>query len=91
VYKIIPIIKAESLIPVGDYCYQFEGETYYVDGVPHLPIKSCPFYDLLADREAQANGYCRYLNKGDLELGVFSLLWDAVKECGINFGEDAYA
>lgn len=31
----------------------------------------------------QENGYCSYLQKGDWDLSL-GLLWDQVKECGIN-------
>jgi hypothetical protein len=59
-----------SVIPAGLYCYDDE----------HV----CRYWSLRADRPHQANGFCAYLGKGDVELGAGSLLWDQCKECGVN-------
>ncbi len=95
--KVIPIIKAETLIPKGCYCYTpvqapcEENNWVY-------KIKCCPFWehydaekhgplpeDWIVQGDSESPGaYCRYLKLGDwMEEGTF-LLWDQVKECGIN-------
>lgn len=92
--------KDLALIPEGDYCYRLTGETVlreHVRGedgrllkVTPYPVperKVCPYWGVDKRRPAQENGYCRFLGKGDWELGPISLLWDQVKECGVNLGE----
>jgi hypothetical protein len=69
------------LIPKGMYCYS----ALHVDektGV--LKIRLCPYWDLKKERPDQVNGYCHLLKKGDWDLSGGGLLWDQVKECGIN-------
>ena len=65
---------AESMIPEGMYCYG------YAEGVR----KICPYWGRDKTRPKQANGCCLYLNMRDWEQDTLSLLWDSVKECGIN-------
>ena len=88
--------KDESKIPKGPYCY-----TYDVMG----EFKLCPYWDRIDGAPEQANGYCHFLGKDDIQIGKEaelvdmdtgeitpweelpfnpSLLWDMVKECGIN-------
>ncbi len=67
----------ESVIPTGYYCYE---------RTPRGK-RSCPYWMSYENLPVQANGYCWYLGKGDVELqaeGHHSLLWDEVKECGVN-------
>ena len=61
--------KDTSIIPVGLYCYNENG--------------NCPYWSRNITRPEQENGYCSYLEKGDQEL-VGGLLWDQCKECYIN-------
>jgi hypothetical protein len=64
-----------QLIPHGEYCYTIKKHK----------TKCCPFWELRKDRFYQQNGYCNYLQEGDWEaINHHSLLWDQVKECGIN-------
>ena len=42
-------------IPEGHYCYDERG--------------NCPYWSLREDRDAQEDGWCSILNKGDIELG----------------------
>ena len=93
--KIIPIIKAETLIPNGPYCYTPVQapceENAYV-----FKIKSCPFWahyseekhgelpDYLEEYKGKyAGAYCRYLKTADGFKDGTSLLWDQIKECGV--------
>jgi hypothetical protein len=62
--------KSKNLIPKGPYCYDKNGV--------------CPYWSLNKDREYQNNGYCSFLERGDWQEDWFSLLWDQVKECGVN-------
>lgn len=57
-------------IPKGIYCYDKNGV--------------CPYWSRNPDYPNQENGYCSYLMRGDWEANHLSLLWDQVKECGIN-------
>lgn len=60
----------EQHIPKGCYCYDQKG--------------ICPYWSKREDKPDQENGFCSYLNRGDWDVEVLSLLWDQVKECGIN-------
>ena len=51
--------KNESLIPKGPYCY-----TYDENG----NFKPCPYWDTVGGAPDQYNGYCHFLEKGDLDL-----------------------
>jgi len=57
-------------IPRGVYCYRGD--------------KLCPFWSKDYNQPEQENGYCSYLGRGDWENEGFGLLWDQVKECGVN-------
>ena len=67
-------LVAEKVIPKGDYCYDENG--------------ICPYWDIKLDKPEQENGYCKYLNRGDWEVDYLSLLWDQVKECGVNENDE---
>lgn len=90
-HKIIPIVKAETLIPSGPYCYTpVEGPCAENGWV--FRIKLCPFWQYREDiaelHGEQTAGYCSYLRKGDwAEDGTF-LLWDQCKECGVKLEEE---
>lgn len=66
-------MKDTSVIPYGPYCYDHKG--------------LCPYWSSVPDAPQQEDGYCSFLEKGDIELnkefGGMSLLWDQCKECGI--------
>lgn len=66
--------KDESKIPKGIYCYDENGR--------------CPYWSKNLDKDHQESGYCSFLEVGDWEDKGVSLLWDQVKECGINDGVD---
>ncbi len=68
-------IKSINKIPKGLYCYDENG--------------TCPYWSLSKKGGIQNNGYCAYLKVGDWESdGWISLLWDSVKECGLNTNDD---
>ena len=69
-----------DVIPHGLYCYtDIENEKNW-----SYKFKVCPYWELRADKPVQENGYCHYLQTGDWEYKDSSMLWDQVKECGIN-------
>jgi len=72
--------KDTSIIPYGIYCYTSVG---WEDGV--YKVIPCPYWSRRTDKPEQENGYCSYLGVGDWDLHI-GLLWDQVKECGINEG-----
>jgi len=61
----------QAAIPEGDYCYSRD-----VQGNRAV----CPYW---APRPEYQNAYCHFLRRTDLTAG---LLWDQVKECGVNKG-----
>ena len=60
----------ESKIPNGMYCYDDNG--------------ICPYWSLREDKPYQDNGYCAFMKEGDWDIDGVGLLWDQVKECGVN-------
>lgn len=57
-------------IPKGIYCYDDKG--------------TCPYWSMDEEKPQQESGYCRFMGVGDWEEKGTWLLWDMVKECGIN-------
>lgn len=62
--------KIHEIVPHGLYCYGADSR-----GVRFR----CPYWSYRGPH----NGYCAHLNKDDNQLEG-GLLWDQVKECGIN-------
>lgn len=77
--------KDKSKIPVGLYCYKIKKIKEF-----SIEIDCCPYWDINLTKPDQENGYCHYLGYGDWEAEHLSLLWDQVKECGINELEKEY-
>ena len=50
--------KDESLIPKGQYCYTYDEDGKY---------KPCPYWRRIEDRPEQYDGWCDFLEFGDLE------------------------
>lgn len=76
----------ERVIPRGMYCYEGSrnpaSKTY----------KPCVFWSInkkKAERyeSVQAAGYCGFLKSGDWMRKAGGLLFDQVKECGINYDD----
>lgn len=86
--------NAETLIPEGPYCYQHTGRTeertFQGKQISVPTTIACPFHKLHGGKPSQRNGYCRLLKAGDWMKHPHGtmLLWDGVKECGINPGQD---
>lgn len=79
----IPVVRAEGLIPQGDYCYAPREAPSAENGWVYK-VNPCPFHRFLPDKPPQLDGWCDYLKAGDFEAGGTSLLFDSVKECGVN-------
>lgn len=63
-------------VPHGPYCYDERG--------------CCPHWSRRDDKPDQESGYCALMEAGDwmpIPLGTM-LLWDQVKECGINLEDE---
>jgi hypothetical protein len=82
----VKVIRAETLIPKGSYCYSDMQVTQNENAPPKFHSKICPFWGL----ESEQVGICSYihLKDGD-EKGTF-LLFDQIKECTINWAEDEF-
>lgn len=52
-------MKDTSVIPKGPYCYTYDENGEY---------KPCPYHRYIPDRPSQYNGWCDFLEKGDIEL-----------------------
>ena len=72
--RLVRVSLSDDVIPKGCYCYDENG--------------NCPYWHLFKSLPKQENGYCHRLKAGDWEIDRLSLLWDQVKECGINDDED---
>lgn len=81
-YPVIPIARAETLIPRGIHCYAPIAKPAAA-GCSIPASRTCPFWSLREGKPAQANGYCSYLKIGDGEEGGTSRLWDRIKECSV--------
>jgi hypothetical protein len=75
--RIIPIVRAETLIPYGEYCTTSDNDRASTSS---RFARRCPFWQL---RPASGSGYCAYLRRGDEEVPGARHLRDGVKACGI--------
>jgi hypothetical protein len=80
--------RDESVIPAGIYCYQRLIPYRTESGEIRLRTEGlCPYWSL----RGEYDGHCAFLNVGDNDENGTLLLWDQVKECGVNdefFDED---
>lgn len=85
---------ARETVPHGLYCYGHTGRMVerQVWGAPEGTVAQvpetarCPHWKHVGSKGRQRDGYCRLLKAGDWmphPRGTM-LLWDQVKECGIN-------
>lgn len=72
-----------SVIPPGGYCYSITEAPSAANGF-RLKTRTCPYWSSDLQRDEQEGGYCSYLKRGDWEGPGLGLLWDQVKECGVN-------
>lgn len=67
-------------IPFGPYCYSGRFETFY----------RCPHWQINTDEPNQMNGECLFLDTKDFDGTSGGLLWDSIKDCGINEDDEAF-
>lgn len=79
----------EALVPEGAYCYSRTALPPGTGDTPPRPgTRPCPFWARNPAKGHQQDGYCALMGSGDWEEDGLSLLWDQVKECGVNLGTD---
>lgn len=87
-----PSAKDTSIIPEGSYCYSLTGarKTTTVDGkdVSYPERVICPYWSSRTDKDREESGFCLFMESGDADAPGISLLWDHVKECRVNEGDD---
>ena len=56
----------------------------YPDG--GYDVKLCPYWKKLKEKDKYGNAiyYCKYLKQKSEEYDPINLIWDMVKECGVN-------
>jgi hypothetical protein len=70
-------------IPVGMYCYTVLEVIKEESGRPRLKTKVCPHW-----QKTENGARCSLLDREDHTYCGFHLIWDQVKECGINEGRE---
>ena len=87
--KIIKRVKFLFLwwrIPKGPYCHKMRKVIWNKDRSipPILKTKLCPYWCWDKRYPEEIVGYCKYLECGDYDGPCHGLLFDKVKECGLN-------
>ena len=73
------------IIPKGDYCYRYKFIFLNKKQKHRFPmIKSCRYWGWDKRYPLEDVGYCKYLKIGDKDKNSQGLLFDQIKECGIN-------
>lgn len=75
--------KDTSKIPKGMYCYTIR-ETPCKKNNYKMQINCCPYWESKEGYPSQMDGYCNYLETGDMVEDGTLLLFDQVKCCDIN-------
>lgn len=87
--RLVQLHGDEAVIPEGPACYTLLGVDQQADqSLPRIRIKRCPYWAAHPGKPHQMSGYCAKLKTGDWEDDGTILLWDQIKECGINEGDD---
>lgn len=82
---------AREVVPHGAYCYAATGPMASRAGPDgthsvSMPVATCPHWSTNGRKRDRQDGYCRLMRVGDWMGRGASLLWDQVKECGVNRG-----
>ena len=84
---VIEMIK-KLLIPKHTiYCYTLKkGKRNKKSWINGYKIKPCPYFKVLKEKDKYGNAvsYCKLLKMRSEYQDCNNLLWDMVKECGIN-------
>jgi hypothetical protein len=78
------------VIPRGDYCYKMKKLVVPKDGSkPYLKTRNCPYWCWDEEYPDGRVGYCKLLKVSDMDEDSCGLLFDQIKECGVNeYDED---
>lgn len=80
---------AEKLVPHGDYCYTWTKEPT-AENKFRGEIKVCPFWQSFYPKvPEQSCGFCHFLKAGDFTSDGTMVLWDQIKECGVNLPDES--
>lgn len=70
------------------YCYKYLRYIEASEKIPYggMNIKVCPYWKILKEKDKYGNNicYCKYLKLKSEEYDPLNLIWDMVKECGVN-------
>jgi hypothetical protein len=88
--------KDTSVIPYGYECYTFTGKTkkqfLYTFGqeIEFPETKRCPYWHAHPPNIPDGDAYCEYLDSiGEYDPeDCYAMLWDQLKECGVNVPSD---
>ena len=79
---------AKLIIPKHTcYCYTLrKGKNNTKSWLNGYKVKSCPYWKQLNKKDEYGNKicYCKYLKQESEYQDPFNLIWDMVKECGLN-------
>lgn len=80
-------MPTEEDIPLGHYCYKHD-PSRPINVTAHGPmmrigIISCPYFET-KEVNGQPGAKCNLLNIESEKYSLDNLIWDQVKECGIN-------
>jgi len=85
--KLFRFIRAKLVVPKGVYCYKIRKIDYdntLSDGKPIIRTNRCPYWSWDRRYPDEDVGYCKYLNLSDRDENSNGLIWDQIKECGVN-------
>ena len=80
------------LIPKNTpYCYKLrKGKRNKGSWLDGYKVKPCPYWKQLKEKDEYGNNicYCKLLKQKSEYQDPFNLIWDMVKECGVNDYEE---
>ena len=79
-------IIAKIRIP-KDTCYCYKPKRFVPSHHPeYYLIKPCPYWKKLKGKDSYGNAicYCKYLKQKSEQYDPCNLIWDMLKECGVN-------
>lgn len=71
--------KDHPEIPTGSYCYRSLKVIESSNGQPHIKMEMCPHW-----HKTENGASCDLIKEEHTKMCMYHLLWDQVKECGIN-------
>jgi hypothetical protein len=71
-------------VPKGDFCYKIKKIAYTGGGKRVIVTKNCPYWCWDEKYPGGRVGHCNLLKVGDMDDDCSGLLFDQIKECGLN-------